>query len=139
MKYLLDTDTLSGLMRSAPSPSLLRRVASVPPDDQATSSITLGELLYGARRLGSRGGGLLERIEQAVVANLPVLAFDEAAARQYGGVRAYLEERGIPIGDADMRIASIALAYDLVVVTGNTRHFARVPSLLVEDWLLADR
>ncbi len=40
-----------------------------------------------------------------------------------------------PIGDADLRIASIALDRDLAVVTGNVRHFQKVPGLAVENWL----
>lgn len=136
MRYLFDTDTLSELMRRAPSPTLLRRLATTAPDDQATSSVTLGELLYGAYRLRERSAELIERIEQTVTADLPVLAFDANAAREYGSLRAHLEGEGTPIGDADMRIASIALARGLVVVTGNMRHFERVPSLAVENWLV---
>lgn len=136
MKYLFDTDTLSGLMRNAPSPALLRRVALTPPEEQATSSITLGELLYGAHRLGDRTVGLIDRIEETVSRNLPVLPFDEPAAREYGQIRAHLEKQGTPIGDADMRIAAIAIARHLIVVTGNTRHFERVPSLRAENWLV---
>ncbi len=135
MKYLLDTDTLSGLMRRSPAPALLRRVASVPPEDQATSSITLGELLYGAHRLGERGRALLDKVAATVANNLPVLAFDDRAAREYGRLRADLEQQGTPIGDADMRIASIALVHGLTVVTGNIRHFQRVPGIQVESWL----
>jgi hypothetical protein len=37
--------------------------------------------------------------------------------------------------EPDLRIASIALANDLVLVTGNVRHFRRVPGLVIEDWL----
>ena len=136
MRYLLDTDTLSELMRRAPSPLLLRRLAAVPPDEQATSSISLGELLYGARRVPDRSAELLARIEQTVTANLPVLPFDAEAAAEYGALRAQLEGQGAPIGNADMQIASIALARDLVVVTGNVRHFERVPSLTVANWLV---
>lgn len=135
MKYLLDTDTLSGLMRRSPSLGLVRKVAAVPPDEQATTAITLGELLFGATRLGAPGGQLLERIESLVTANLAVLPFDDGAARKYGRLRANLEAAGTPIGDADMRIASIALDRGLVVVTANTRHFERVPGLTVENWL----
>lgn len=135
MKYLFDTDTLSGLMRNAPAPALLRRVALTPPEEQATSSITLGELLYGAHRLGDRTAGLIDRIEETVSRNLAILPFDEPAAREYGQIRAHLEQQGTPIGDADMRIAAIALSNNLVVVTGNVRHFERVPSLSVENWL----
>lgn len=135
MKYLFDTDTLSNLLRRAPEPALVRRLAGTPPDEQATSSITLGELLYGARRLGDRAEALVGRIESLLIPNLAVLPFDAEAARAYGGLRATLEQAGTPIGDADMRISSIALARDLVVVTANTRHFARVPGLTVENWL----
>jgi tRNA(fMet)-specific endonuclease VapC len=135
VRYLLDTDTLSDLLRRAPRPALVRRLAATPPEDQATSSITLGELLYGARRLGDRAEILVERIEHALLPNLAVLPFDAEAARKYGALRATLEHHGTPIGDADMRIASIALAREMVVVTGNVRHFARIPMLEVENWL----
>jgi tRNA(fMet)-specific endonuclease VapC len=66
---------------------------------------------------------------------MPVLSFDESAARQYGKVRATLELAGTPIGDADLRVASIALAHGMRVVTGNVRLFQRVPGLDVENWL----
>jgi predicted nucleic acid-binding protein len=136
VKYLFDTDTLSELLRRAPSPTLLRRLAATALDDQATSSITLGELLYGAHRLRERAADLVERIEQTLIPNLTVLPFDADAARAYGALRAGLERAGTPIGDADMRIASIALDHDLVVVTGNVRHFERVPALAFENWLV---
>lgn len=70
-----------------------------------------------------------------MTANLRVLPFDAAAAAEYGSLRARLEGLETPIGNADMQIASIALAHDLVVVTGNVRHFERVPSLAVANWL----
>lgn len=37
--------------------------------------------------------------------------------------------------EADLRIASIALYNDLIVITGNVKHFLKVPRLLVENWL----
>ena len=113
----------------------MTKIASVPPEDQLTSSITLGELLYGAYRLGPRAGALLERMENALLPNLAVLPFDAPSARHYGEIRAELERSGTPIGDADLRIAAIALARGLTVVTGNVRHFERVPGVSVENWL----
>ena len=135
MMYLLDTDVLSNLMKRSPSSALVSRVARVPPEEQCTSSITLGELVYGAHRLRERTAALLERIEDTLLPNLPVLPFDTSAARRYGELRAELEREGTPIGDADMRIAAIALVHELKVVTGNERHFRRVPALVVENWL----
>ncbi len=136
MRYLFDTDTLSDLLRRAPSPALLRRIAAVPPEEQGTSSITLGELIYGARRMRDGAQELVERIERTLIPNLAVLPFDATAARSYGRLRAELERQGTPIGDADMRIASIALTNELVIVTGNVRHFERVAELEVENWLV---
>jgi predicted nucleic acid-binding protein len=48
--YLLDTDILSNLMKRAPASALVARLARVRPEDQFYSSVTLGELLYGAHR-----------------------------------------------------------------------------------------
>ncbi len=133
--YLLDTDILSNLLRRAPSTDLVTKLASVPPEQQFTSSITLGEMVYGAYRLKERAGALLQRLDETLLPNLPVLPFDASAARRYGEVRAELERRGTLIGDADLRIASIALTHVLTVVTANVRHFQKVPGLAVENWL----
>lgn len=136
MSYLLDTDIVSNLMRRNPSPTLIRKVASVAPQDQQTTSITTGELVYGAHRVPEQTTALLERIDKLIPAHLPVLAFDEPAARSYGQLRATLEKAGTPIGDADLRIAAIALVHGLTVVTANVRHFERVPGLIIENWLV---
>lgn len=136
MSFLLDTNIISDLMRRILSPALIRRLAITPPEDQGTSSITVGELYYGARRLGAPGDALVKRIEAALPGNLVVHSFDAPAAKVYGALRSELERRGTPIGDADLRIASIALANELIVVTGNVRHFERVPRLAVENWLV---
>ena len=133
--YLLDTDILSNLLKRTPSTALIAKLESVPVEHQFTSSITLGELFYGAHRLRERAGLLLERLDRTLPPNLPALPFDAAAARRYGEVRAELERNGTPLGDADLRIGAIALAHSLIVVTGNVRHFRRIPGLLVENWL----
>jgi predicted nucleic acid-binding protein len=135
VSYLLDTDIISNLLRRTPSTTLVRRLASVDPDQQFTTSVTVGELVYGAHRVPDRTELLLERIDEVLGADLPVLAFDDHAARRYGALRADLERSGTPIGDADLRIAAIALTHQLTVVTANVRHFDRVPDLAVQNWL----
>lgn len=134
--FLLDTDILSNLMKRSPSTTLIAKLASVPPEQQFTSSITFGELIFGAHRLGPRSTVLLGQIKTKLIPNLPILPFDAVAARRYGEVRALLEGRGTSLGNADLRIAAIALVRSLTVVTANTRHFRRVPGLPVENWLL---
>lgn len=63
------------------------------------------------------------------------MPFDEGSSRIYGKLRAELEKKGTPLMEADLRIASIALYNDFVVITGNVKHFLKVPRLLVENWL----
>jgi tRNA(fMet)-specific endonuclease VapC len=120
-------------MGREPPLQLIRRLAVLPPSSQATTSVTLGELVYGASRRGS--ARLTARIREVVAELLPVLPFDRGAAEVYGSLRAELETSGRRLSEPDLRIASIALHRDLVLVTGNVRHFSRVPDLSVENWL----
>jgi tRNA(fMet)-specific endonuclease VapC len=131
--YCFDTDVLSATMRRDPHLPLIRRLAQVPPSEQFTTAITLGELLYGAeRRSGAR---LRDRVRDLICGALAVLPFDEAAAEVYGPLRAQLEAQGRRLDEPDLRIASIALSRSLTLVTANVRHFDRVPDLAVENWL----
>ena len=135
MNYLLDTDTLSNPLKKTPSLPLLRRLSVVPPEAQFTSTITVGEMVYGAYR-STRTEYFLERLEKEVWPNVQILPFDTAAATIYGRVRNELERLGTPLAEPDLRIASIALAGGLTLVTGNVRHFSMVPGLIVENWLV---
>ena len=133
--YLLDTDILSNLLKRRPSTNLTAKLAVVPQEQQFTTSITMGELLYGAHRIRSQSIHLLARIRELLLQNIPVLPFDRAAADHYGRLRADLERRGTPVDEADLRIGAIALARKYTVVTGNVRHFRRIPRLAVENWM----
>ena len=132
--FLLDTDTSSQVLKPDPSMSLLRRLAEVPPEQQFTTAIAVGELVYGAHR-GPRLEHHLRQLDERIWPNVHILPFDRAAAEAYGRLRAQLEHAGTPIGKADTRIAAIALTHDLTVVTGNVRHFSRVAGLSVENWI----
>jgi tRNA(fMet)-specific endonuclease VapC len=133
--YCFDTDVISATMRRNPPLPLIRRLAVVPAKEQHTTAINVGELLYGVAR-ASRSD-LAARIRAAVTDGMVVLPFDAEAAAAYGWLRVELESRGQPLGEADLRIAATALAADMTLVTGNTRHFDRVPGLRVENWLAA--
>jgi tRNA(fMet)-specific endonuclease VapC len=131
--YCFDTDVLSAVLRREPPLSLLRRLAQMPPAEQATTTITLGELLYGAARRGSER--LVERVREVLTMAAVILPFDAEAAEVFGPLRAELERQGKRLDEPDLRIASIALSRELTLVTGNVRHFKRVPGLAVENWL----
>ncbi len=133
--YCFDTDILSAVVRREPPLHLIRRLAQVPAEDQFTTSITLSELLYGASKRGS--ADLAGRVRSLVLGAAAVLPFDVRSAGVYGPLRARLEAEGRRLDEPDLRIASIALSRRLTLVSGNVRHFARVPDLPVENWLEA--
>lgn len=74
-----------------------------------------------------------------MLASLDVLALEPPADLAYGLIRAELERRGEPIGPNDLLIAAQCLAGGLTLVTDNTREFARVPDLRIEDWTTGER
>jgi tRNA(fMet)-specific endonuclease VapC len=128
-----DTDVMSAIVRvGGGPPQLARRLGTLPATEQSTTAITIGELVYGARR---RGSTRLERAIDLAVSEIEVHPLDESAARVYAELRTALEAAGQRLDDADLQIASICVARDLTLVTGNIRHFERVPGLRVANWL----
>ena len=116
---------------------LRNRLSQVPSEQLAMSVITLGELRFGAAKIGNPTNALnrLAALRQAV----RVLGFDGADADQlvdhYGSIRASLEASGQPIGHADTLIAAHGRSTGRTVVTNNQGEFKRVPGLAHEDWM----
>lgn len=131
--YVLDTDVISFFMRGRLPEAALARIRMLPRDRVKITSVTLGKLYYGALRTAS-ATKWLEAVSQ-LRKSLGCLAFDEEAAEHYGELRAHLESRGRRLDDADLRIASICRSTGHVLVSGNAKHFARVPGLRYENWL----
>lgn len=127
MRYLLDTNALSGILGQRPIAQQLLRVRS---RDIGISSIVAFEAYFGAFN-GGRPRENLARLERL---EFEVLEFDTQDAMVAGRVRWELKSRGTPIGAYDILIAGQALARDLVLVTHNVREFSRVDGLKVEDW-----
>jgi tRNA(fMet)-specific endonuclease VapC len=130
MRFLLDTNVLSELMRR-PNGRVQVRLSEVGEASVCTSVIVAAELLFGAEK--ARSSALRERVA-ALVASLEVLPVGRDVARHYAEIRSTLESIGQPIGPNDLWIAAHARTLNLTVVSANTREFARVPGLSVEDW-----
>jgi len=127
--WLPDTNVLIHAVRGRP-PAVRVHLQQQSPDDVAVSSVTIAELWYDAEKSADP-----ERKREAwstVPAPFQVVAFDRGAAEHHARIRHLLRRR--PIGERDLLIASIALAYDLTLVTHDAAEFSRVPSLRVEDW-----
>lgn len=116
----------------------MRWLRAIPREEQFTSAVVIGELYHGACRSDSADRHL-RNIQSRVLPALTVLPYDTAIARVYGEMRARLEEAGTPLAEADLQIAATALYHGLELVTGNARHFERIPSLRLNRALIEAR
>ncbi|MBF0324952.1 type II toxin-antitoxin system tRNA(fMet)-specific endonuclease VapC [Magnetospirillum moscoviense] len=131
LRYLLDTNLCIRVLRDRPSG--LRARFNAEAASLCISTVTLGELLFGAEK-SARPAETRTEVER-FAARLTVLAFDDAAAAHFADIRATLERQGRRIGAYDLMIAGHARSRGLVVVTGNLDEFSRVDGLRAEDWL----
>jgi tRNA(fMet)-specific endonuclease VapC len=131
MKYLLDTNVCIVYLKGR-NLNLKLRLDAVPIEEIAVCSVVKAELCYGAMKSANPERNFAP--QQAFLNQFVSLPFDDLAATTFGTVRAQLEVRGTPIGAYDLRIAAIALANNLTLITHNTREFERVDGLQIEDW-----
>lgn len=131
LRYMLDTDTCSYLMKAARKP-LDQRLAKAGVEAVCISVLTKAELLFGVA-VSPRPSRDRESLEQ-LLAYTQVLDLPEAAAEHYAEIRADLKRKGKPIGGNDLLLAAHARCLGLTLVTNNVREFSRVPGLEVENW-----
>ena len=132
LMYLLATNICIYAMNGR-YPKLSDRLLQIHPDDICVSSITIGELEYGAAK--SRWGDRTRQIMRAFLSNYEVLPFTEKDAIQFGLLRALLAFSGTPIGAYNAMIAAQGVAGNHIVVTHNTKEFSRIPGIILEDWI----
>lgn len=132
LKYLLDTNILSELIKQ-PGGFTAKKIALLEDEDSCCTSIIVAcELRYGALKKGSPI--LTDKVNQ-LLETIAVLPLKPNIEEHYARLRVTLEQAGTPIGSNDLLIAAHACALDLVLVTGNVKEFSRIPDLLIENWL----
>ncbi|WP_322992237.1 type II toxin-antitoxin system tRNA(fMet)-specific endonuclease VapC [Limnohabitans sp.] len=131
LKYLLDTNIVIYVLKRRPLEVLAQFNANA--GRMAISAITLSELHHGAEK-SAKVSQNLEVIEE-FASLLEVLPYTAKASQHYGAIRSDLEKTGQTIGVNDLHIAAHARSEGLVVVTNNLSEFARVPGLMVENWV----
>ena len=135
IRYLLDTNVLSELVRPQPNAGVRERYRAHEHEGAIASGVW-HELLYGVERLapGRRRDELARYMAEVVRPSLPVLPYDAAAAEWLASERARLDAIGQPRPAIDGQIAAVAATRGLVLVTRNTADFAGYARLHVEDW-----
>ncbi len=132
MKYLVDTNILIYLMNSK-SMKLRQKFTSKSIDDFCVSSITVAELVYGARKSKHIDKNINAAIK--ILSPFTIIDFTSLDAFEYGDIRAALERKGNVIGANDLLIAAQDRRLNLIVLTANIKEYERVDGLNVENWI----
>lgn len=124
-KYLLDTSVIIAYLRG--KKDIVDRIDNIS-SELTSSYICLSELYEGIYRVREK-----EQAEKAVLSFFQglseVYGIDSEIARQFGLLRGSLKNKGEVIEDMDIFLAATCLAYNLTLVTLNTKHFSRIPGL----------
>ena len=131
-KALLDTDTLSAIMKGSPVAIPRARSYLVEHGVFTLSIITRYEILRGLK--AKNATAQIEAFDRLCESSVILLLTDEVIVRA-AEIYAGLKVRGEPIGDADILIGASALVHGLVLVTNNEDHFKRIPGLQIGNWL----
>ncbi|MDZ7324076.1 tRNA(fMet)-specific endonuclease VapC [Kosakonia sacchari] len=130
LKFMLDTNICIFTIKN--KPEIVRQAFNQHNGQMCISSVTLMELIYGAEKSAIPEKNL--RVVEGFMARLEVLPYGIDAAVHTGQLRAELARAGTPVGPYDAMIGAHARSLGLVLVSNNTREFARIPGLRLQDW-----
>lgn len=104
-------------------PALGERLSQCEPGEVGLSAISFAEVALGSHV----GKPPPPEVLEAFVSTIPLVAFDEPAARAYAK---------LPFKRArfDRLLAAHALSLDAIIITNNEADFADVPGLKIENW-----
>ena len=126
--YLLDTDILIFTRRG--KFDIQRRIYNVGISNCVISEISLAELYVGVYKKGDlRALDMIKALEDTFT-TVPI----SSALKEFGKIKAQLDNTGFGLDKMDLFIAATALANDYTLVSHNTKHFSRIPGLKLEDW-----
>jgi tRNA(fMet)-specific endonuclease VapC len=136
LRFLFDTDHLT--LYQHRHPQVLQRMVLQPADAVGLSVVTVEESLRGrlAALSQARDGTrrivryrhLLESLD--LLSQFPLVPYDQGSENHFQ----HLRSLRLKVGTQDLKIAAIALANNLVLLTRNRRDFGRIPGVRIDDW-----
>lgn len=135
VRFLLDTNVLSEPLRPRPNENVLRLLRQ-HQNEIATATLVWHELLFGCYRLpiSARRAAIEDYLFHVILPSVPLLPYDEAAARWHAEERARLVGLGRTPPFADGQIAAIATTQGLTLVTRNRKDYQELTGVEVVDW-----
>jgi tRNA(fMet)-specific endonuclease VapC len=131
--YLLDTNIVTAHLKRHPGVRQRIREAELAGHPVRLNAVSYYETKRGLLATGAqRQLTAFERLWRV----LGIVMIDHAVLDKAAELYAALRASGQLIEDADLLIAAMTLVHDMTLVTHNMAHFARIPGLQIEDWLM---
>lgn len=125
MKYLLDSDQIIWYLKG--ESEVVEKLQKLNRENLAVSAISVAEVaegIFGEKKESTRLLAL-----EMFLAEINVLDVTRRIAYEFARLRASLRKKGKLLDNFDLLIAGTCLALGLTLVTGNKRHFQRIPTL----------
>ena len=126
---LIDTDICIEILRG--NKAIIEKRKNFH-EEIAISFMSVAELFYGAEKSEYRNKNYI-LIEEFLL-SVNIINSDVVIMKKFGELKAHLYSTHSILPDADIFIASTALLKCTALVTGNTKHFIRIPGLRIENW-----
>ena len=134
MKFLVDANVLSELVRPVPDLNVVAWMNENEPD-LVVSPIILGEVEFGILRLAhGRQRRHLEQWFSERIRNLVTVDFTAASARVWAQLLVQLKQAATPMPINDSLIAASALEHNLTVATRNVFDFKKAGVPLINPF-----
>jgi tRNA(fMet)-specific endonuclease VapC len=137
--YILDTDHLSLIQRNGDDGKrILTRLTAIDESDVAVTIVTYEEQIKGRLGVLAKAKTIDEKVfayqglQQLAIdyRKIAILPFNHAAALGHQRLRKIYPR----LGNADLKIASIALINNALLLTRNRSDFGQILELQIEDW-----
>lgn len=134
MSYLLDTNICIHLFRG--DKGLLQKIETIGLNRCYLSEITILELMFGVENSApTRRESNRENLNWLRTAFFGRILLIGNGFPEYARQKVNLKQTGRPIGEFDLLIGSAAIAHNLALVTRNTRDFANLSGIRLENWI----
>lgn len=128
--YLLDTDIVIYSLKG--HEIVKNHLRDHLQDAIYLSAVTLMELYYGAYKSQKIESNLakVKSLENAI----EIIPVNQVMVEIFGLLKSRMENIGSRLDDYDLILAATAMSHNLILVTNNEKHFARIDGLKIENW-----
>jgi tRNA(fMet)-specific endonuclease VapC len=126
--YLIDTNILCYLMQ--------KNQSVIDNFEKYQSQIFLCSVIQAECEFGAHKKSFQKLLQfyEILFDNYGYIKFGKKESSKFAKLKSDLQKSGISIEDFDLMISSIALANNLILVSHNTKHFQKIPDLVIVDW-----